>query len=59
MNMKSDPFKNRQFFDYFFKEHRKAEDIQVMDEFLNVLKQIISEKVQDEDERKKIVEKLK
>lgn len=32
MNKKNDPFKNRQFYDHFFKEQAKAEKIQILED---------------------------
>ena len=35
MNNKNEPFKNRHFYDHFFKEHDKAEKIQIIEDMSN------------------------
>jgi hypothetical protein len=38
MNKKNEPFKNRQFYEHFFKEHEKAEKIKILADISSKIK---------------------
>jgi hypothetical protein len=43
MNNKNDPFKNRQFYDHFFREHEKAAQIQIIEDVSNKIKDMFEQ----------------
>ena len=42
MNNKNEPFKNRHFYDHFFKEHDKAEKIEIIEDVSDKIKSMLA-----------------